>query len=62
MGVEKFILIKIYETPPYSTPSVDNIDFPAPNQIIDAVFRSEAKYFEIWTLDPIIRLASKSGK
>lgn len=79
-GVRECILIKIYETPQYRSPSVDNIDFPAPNQIAKSAFKSESEFgpvvykdlhwtgkistafFETWTLDPLTRLATKSGE
>lgn len=79
-GVRECILIKIYETPQYRSPSVDNIDFPAPNQIDESAFKSESEFgpvvykdlhwtgkistafFETWTLDPLTKLATKSGE
>lgn len=79
-GVRECILIKIYETPQYRSPSVDNIDFPAPNQIDESAFKSESEFgpvvykdlhwtgkistafFETWTLDPLTRLATRSGE
>ena len=79
-GVQQYILIKIYETPAYSSPSVDGINFPAFDQIVPSAFQSKSKFgpvvyndlcwtgtlssafMEVWTLDPLTRLATKSGK
>lgn len=42
--VRECILIKIYETPQYRSPSVDNVDFPVPNQIAKSAFKSESEF------------------
>ena len=78
-GVQQYILMKIHETPAYSSPSVDGIDSPAFDQIVPSAFQSESKFgpvvykglswtgtistafLEVWTLDPLTRLATKSG-
>ena len=41
--IREYILIKIFETPQYRSPSVGNIDFPAPNQIEESAFKSESE-------------------
>lgn len=42
--VREFILIKIYETPPYYPPSIDDMDFPAPEEIDEPDFKSEGEF------------------
>lgn len=41
--IREYILIKTFETPLYCSPSVGNIDFPAPSQIEKSAFKSESK-------------------
>lgn len=41
--VQEYILIKIYETPQYKFPSINNKDFPPPNQINELAFKSKSE-------------------
>lgn len=77
---QEYILINIYEDPLYISASVDNIGFPARNQIGPSGLKSRSEFgpvlykdlcwtgtvstafLEIWNLDPLARLATKSGK
>ena len=44
LGVEEYVLIKIHETPQYSSPLVKNIDFPAPDRIVPSAFKNESEF------------------
>lgn len=42
--VREFILIKNYEIPPYHSPSIDDMDFPALEEIDEPDFKSESEF------------------